>query len=99
MHHQGRGVATAGGDRDRLGVVAGAGGDQPALELAAARPATLLIAPRVLNEPVRCRFSAFSPTGAPIRFEISRAAEHRGRPHLAGDRPCRGLDLGDADSL
>ena len=31
--------------------------------------AILLTAPRILNEPVRCRFSAFSATSRPMSFE------------------------------
>ena len=32
-----------------------------------ASAASLLTAPRILNEPVRCRFSAFRTTGRPLR--------------------------------
>ena len=56
--------------RDRLAVVAGARRDDAGS--AARRPvsvAILLTAPRILNEPVRCRFSAFSATSRPMSFE------------------------------
>jgi hypothetical protein len=39
----------------------------PAARSASLRLAILLIAPRILNDPVRWRFSAFSQTGRPVR--------------------------------
>src|SRR3954454_17475706 len=41
----------------------------PAARSASPSCAILLTAPRILNEPVRCRFSAFSHTRAPVRRE------------------------------
>ena len=55
---------------DRLAVVAGARGDDPRAPLVVGpRVAIVLYAPRILNEPVRCRFSAFSQTSRPARRE------------------------------
>ncbi len=39
----------------------------PAVRSASLSCAILLTAPRILNEPVRCRFSAFSRTSRPVR--------------------------------
>src|SRR5262249_20367848 len=39
----------------------------PAARSASDRDARMLTAPRILNEPVRCRFSAFSRTRRPVR--------------------------------
>ena len=51
---------------DRLAVVAGARPrPRPAARSAAESIASLFIAPRILNEPVRCRFSALSSVGRP----------------------------------
>ena len=41
----------------------------PAARSALPSPVSLLTAPRILNEPVRWRFSAFSQTGRPTRRE------------------------------
>src|SRR5262249_2481882 len=41
----------------------------PAARSAGDRLETVLNAPRILNEPVRCKFSAFSTTSRPIRWE------------------------------
>src|SRR5690242_10049676 len=41
----------------------------PALRSFSESVAILLTAPRILNEPVRCRFSAFSQTSRPMRVE------------------------------
>ena len=52
----------------------------------------MLVAPRALNEPVSCRFSAFSPTRAPTRRESSPAGSigvSRTLPAIAR----RGLDI------
>ena len=55
-----------GGEGDRLGVVAGAPGrDAVARSSRPPSDASLFIAPRILNEPVRCRFSALSTTEPP----------------------------------
>ena len=63
-HEHGRGDAElARRPRDGLPVVAGARGDHAGRPLARRRGrVSLLTAPRILNEPVRCRFSAFSQT-------------------------------------
>ena len=45
----------------------------PAASSSALRAAIRFWAPRSLNDPVRCRFSALSRTGAPTRSEISPA--------------------------
>jgi hypothetical protein len=46
-------------------LVAGRGGDEAALELLARQGETLFSAPRILNEPVRCRLSSLSHTSQP----------------------------------
>ncbi len=56
--------------RDRLAVVAGARREHARRALARRRASSsLLTAPRTLNEPVRCRFSAFRHTVRPTRRE------------------------------
>ena len=53
----------------RLPVVARAGRDHAGRFSDSESVAILLTAPRILNEPVRCRFSAFSATSRPMSFE------------------------------
>ena len=50
----------------RLRVVAGAAGRDPARRRVAERRRPCSVAPRILNAPVRCRFSAFSTTLPPM---------------------------------
>ncbi len=45
----------------------------PTSSSASVRAAIRLRAPRILNDPARCRFSALSATFAPTRLEISPA--------------------------
>ena len=54
-----------GRQRDPLRVVAGARRHHAAARSAASSRAIRTYAPRILNEPVRCRFSHLSPTGPP----------------------------------
>ena len=57
----------------------------PASSSAGSSAAIRLCAPRILNEPVRCRFSALSATVAPTRREISPAGTtgvRRTRPRI-----------------
>jgi hypothetical protein len=58
--------------RDRLAVVAGARRDDAGRALSSSSSvASLLTAPRILNEPVRWRFSAFSQTSRPSSARAS----------------------------
>ena len=68
----------------------------PAAQPRSPRAASLAAAPRSLNEPVRCRFSALRATTPPARSEIVRD-DSTGRP--PGDRVDRGArrrDVGGA---
>ena len=64
--HVARHSSLAGRVGDRLGVVAGAGATTPSSH-ALPNEAILASAPRILNEPVRWRFSAFIATVIPTR--------------------------------
>ena len=56
-----------------------------------------MYAPRILNEPVRCRFSHLSHTGPPTRSASPREC-HSGRvPDDVGEQLGRRLDVGTAD--
>ncbi len=68
------------------------------------RAASLAEAPRILNEPVRCRFSALRTTCEPVssledaavenrRAHRDALAPRRGRPRSSRDRPRRGARL------
>ena len=58
-----------GGERQRLGVVAGAAGGDAVGAPPRRATASLFIAPRILNAPVRCRLSALSTTSPPRRCD------------------------------
>ena len=80
----------------RLPVVAGARGDDARGPLAPAESArSVLTAPRILNEPVRCRFSAFSQHGSPAEpAERLRGGDGRDARD-ALEALLRGLDVGE----
>ena len=76
------------GRRQRLGVVAGDAATTPRAQPASPSAASFAAAPRILNEPVRCRFSAFSTTSPPARSEIVRV-ESTGVRRAIGARTAR----------
>ena len=70
----------------------------PRARSAASSEASLLSAPRSLNELVTWRFSYLTKTSAPVSAESLRGRQHRRAQHLAGDHAARRLDVGDGDA-
>ena len=80
---------------DALGVIAGGEGDHAAARAGASSSCRrAFIAPRILKEPARCRFSHFRRTSTPRRSESEWLVEERGAVDVGPDAGGGGADVG-----